>query len=298
MPATNLTRNHILNYNFGATGYAEPPATMYFGLSKSILTATDTSTGSTGVSELTLGATGYERGGQTGVSGFPNNKTNWSGATGAQLHNETIVQFPKSTGVWGVTGTAIQSVFITDGATGVTDIWWYSTLNPSIIVPNNTQLSFPAGAIVAGETGFAGTTLTLDRIMNYHFGATGYDPDEASTHHIYFGLSTTEVTKDGITTVTEPLAASGYARVGYDNNKTTWSTSSGSTPSLYNNISITFPKASASWGEIRSIFIADVITRHGGNILWFKSLSPSAYIQANTIYGLTGISGFAIDGTY
>jgi hypothetical protein len=292
MPATNLTRNHILNYNFGATGYAEPPTTMYFGLSTSVLSATDTSTGSTGVTELILGATGYARGGATGASGFANNKTNWGGATGCQLSNNTEVVFPQCSGVWGVTGAVIQDVFITDGPTGITNIWWYSTLVPPIIVTSPTVLSFPAGAIVVGETGIAGTTLTLNRIIDYHFGATGYDPDGAG-NHIYFGLSTTEVTAAGITTVTEPLAASAYIRVEYDNNKTTWSTSSG-TPGLYNNISITFPKASASWGEIKSIFIADVITRHGGNILFYKTLSPSAYIQANTVYGLTGISGFPV----
>jgi hypothetical protein len=285
--STNFTKNNILNYNFGATGYTPPPATMYFGLSKTTLNTGDISTGSTGVSELILGATGYAR------ESFANDKTNWSTSTAASLKNNLAVSFPQSTGIWSAEETSIKSTFVTDGPTGVTNIWWYSNLNPELVVPANTVVSFPIEGIAVTETGLAAATLTLNRILNYHFGKTSYDPD-GSGNHLYFGLSTTEITASGLTNVTEPLATSGYARVEVDNDKTTWTTSSGTTPSLNNDIPINFPKSTASWGIIVSIFIADVAARGGGNVLWYKTLTTPIYIQNNTVYTIPSTTGFSI----
>ena len=81
-------------------------------------------------------------------------------------------------------------------------------------------------------------------------------------------------------TVVEPLASSGYARVNYNNNKTTWTTST--TETLQNNVAIDFAPSSASWGVITSLFISDLATRSAGNILWYKNLSPGIIVQGGT----------------
>ena len=271
MPSTNLAINNILNYNFGGSAYSETlPATMYFGLSSTLVTATST------------GATVAEpSGGSYARKSFVNNTSNWATSTLGTLRNLAEVAFVKSTGIWSTSIAPILSVFISDsGTTGAGNIWWYATLSVPLVVPTLTIVSFPIGTIIVTQPSLSITTYTLNRILNYNFGAQTYDPDASGK--IYFGLSTSTVTEAGLSTVTEPLAASGYARVSHDNDKTTWTTSSGATPGLHNDISIAFPSSSASWGVINSIFIADVATRAAGNILWFDTLSPGIIVQTGT----------------
>jgi hypothetical protein len=59
-----------------------------------------------------------------------------------------------------------------------------------------------------------------------------------------------------------------------------WTTSTVGT--LSNGRAITFPTSTASWGEIKSIFIADSATRHAGNVMWYYTLSPYRTIANNT----------------
>ena len=139
MPATLLCLNNILNYNFGAIAYAQTlPATMYFGLSTHLLTATDVAT--TDAVEPTVGS--YAR------KSFTNNDTNWSTSTLGTSHNDVALTFIESTASW---GTAL-SIFITDTASGAGNIWWYYTLNPEIIIQDNTIVNFPIGSIIVSMT--------------------------------------------------------------------------------------------------------------------------------------------------
>jgi hypothetical protein len=120
------------------------------------------------------------------------------------------------------------------------------------------------------------TTYLLNEILNYNFGLQAYTVPST----LYFGLSSTVVTASGYTSVTEPAVGS-YARVSFTNNKTNWSTCSVPATGLYNNVAVSFPKSTASWGVMLSLFIIDS-SSGTGNILWFKTLDPAIIIQNKT----------------
>lgn len=123
------------------------------------------------------------------------------------------------------------------------------------------------------------TTLTKNNILNYNFGSQAYSPSLPST--MYFGLSTTLVGPTGLATTTEPLTASGYARVSYLNNTDKWTTST--VGSLSNKIAISFAQSSVAWGTILGVFIADSGTRATGNVIWYHNIDPSIIVQTLTI---------------
>jgi hypothetical protein len=116
------------------------------------------------------------------------------------------------------------------------------------------------------------TNLQANRILDFNFGASSY----SATSPLYIGLSTTSINNDG-TGYTEP-SGNAYARVSVTNNKTTWTTASGS--SLSNAIQVSFPESSGSWGTITHIFIADALS--GGAVLFFDALTSSRTVPANT----------------
>jgi hypothetical protein len=137
MPATNDTINAILNLTFGSQAAVpiDPmPATMYIGLSTTLVDAT-------GLASSTEPATAdaYAR-----VT-FTNNDTNWSTSTAASLHNDVAITFTESTASWGT----IQSIFIADSGTRAAgNILWYATLSPALVVGDNTVVSFGVGSVV------------------------------------------------------------------------------------------------------------------------------------------------------
>jgi hypothetical protein len=125
-------------------------------------------------------------------------------------------------------------------------------------------------------------------ILNWYFNkSTNIVP----TAYSYFGLSTTLV--DGLGIVTEPTGG-GYARIPYANVSANWnpymvsSTGSDWSAFLDNNYAITFPKSTASWGTMLSLFIASALT--GGTVLWYKTLRTGFIVQKNnTISFVAGI---------
>jgi len=124
------------------------------------------------------------------------------------------------------------------------------------------------------------TTAQLNNILNYTFGAVAFSPANPAT--MYFGLSTTTVDATGLASSTEPLTASGYARIAFTNNQSShWHNSTAA--SIHNDIAVTFAESTAAWGTILSVFIADSGTRAAGNIIWYQTLSPSLVVQDNTI---------------
>ena len=128
------------------------------------------------------------------------------------------------------------------------------------------------------------STLEKNRLLNFNFGNTAYGTDDGGNltpnpGQLWFGLALALVTATTTgTTVVEPTVGS-YARVNYDNNKTTWSVSSAN--SLYNAIAIDFVKSTAAQGIALSLFIANAVT--AGDILWYQTLSPSIVIQNSTV---------------
>ena len=142
MPATTLTLNNILNYNFGvrAYPYSLPDTIMYFGLSTTLV-------GATGLATVTEPATaaGYARYDYNGT----NAPETWTTSTEGTLSNVNSFSFSESSSAWGT----ILSIFIADAYSRNTGhVLWYQTLYPSLYVPTNFVVTFPAHSIVASMT--------------------------------------------------------------------------------------------------------------------------------------------------
>jgi hypothetical protein len=121
------------------------------------------------------------------------------------------------------------------------------------------------------------TTYTINQILNYNFGKQTYTVPST----LYFGLSSTEVTSSGYSSVTEPVAGN-YSRVSFTNNNSNWSTCTDPAVGLHNDAAVTFPESSASWGVMVSLFIIDS-SGGTGNVLWYKTLSTEIIVQNKTI---------------
>jgi hypothetical protein len=109
-----------------------------------------------------------------------------------------------------------------------------------------------------------------NKVLDLLFGSTAYSVPGT----LYIGLSTDTIddTTTG-STVVEPSGGA-YARVAVTNDKTTWSTASNG--SVQNDIDILFPEATASWGTVTHMFIADAVS--GGNILVWGALTTTKAI--------------------
>ena len=130
---TYYSANRILDRNFGGTAYT-PPATMYFGLSTTVIQIDGT-----GATEPSGGA--YAR------VALTNDKTNWGTASNASLTNSTAVTFPESTASWGT----ITYVGIWDASTAG-NVWFFDALSPSKVVQSATVVLFAIGAITVQMT--------------------------------------------------------------------------------------------------------------------------------------------------
>ena len=82
--------------------------------------------------------------------------------------------------------------------------------------------------------------------------------------------------------VTEPGGGS-YARTSaYGNTSSPLKWTASTVASLSNTDTVSFPKSTASWGTILSLFIANSGTTGAGNILWYCTLSPTITVLNNT----------------
>jgi hypothetical protein len=94
-----------------------------------------------------------------------------------------------------------------------------------------------------------------NEILDHIFGKATFTA--AAT--LYIGFSTADPLDDE-SGIAEPTG-NNYSRVAVDNNKTTWSTSSGG--AISNAIVIESPVASGSWGTISHFFITDASSGAG-----------------------------------
>jgi hypothetical protein len=201
------------------------------------------------------------------------------------LYNNRQIEFPSGSIDW-----TIVSIFIADSSTqgvGNSNVLAFYTMPTPFIVPSILFLALPPKSIrVSLPTTIlqpttspttCGTLFTINRILNYNFGGHIYTPDDGASK-LWFGLSTTVVDNTGLASVTEPLTADNYSRQGYlDSN---WNASTGVNPpsGVTNNAPVYFSTPTTTWGEIRSLFVSDSATRAAGNVLWYKTLSPSIYV--------------------
>jgi hypothetical protein len=135
MSFSTYLENTLLDEVFGGTGYT-PPATLYIGLSTTVLDSDDD------VPTEPAGG-GYARADVT------NNATNFpaTGGDGIKANGQPIT-FDQATGDWGT----VTHFFIADAATGNTNILAYGVLGTPKTIGNGDTASFAAGAL----------TITLD----------------------------------------------------------------------------------------------------------------------------------------
>jgi hypothetical protein len=117
--------------------------------------------------------------------------------------------------------------------------------------------------------------------------------------HLYMALFTAAPSDSGGGT---EVSGSSYARVTLDPSTTNWSSTGGATTTTNpsagtsgtssNNVAISFPTPSGSWGTITHVGIFDAIT--SGNLLFWGALSVSLAVTGSSTPFSFPISALAI----
>ena len=117
------------------------------------------------------------------------------------------------------------------------------------------------------------TNYSDGKLIELLLGATAY----ASPATVYAALSTTTPTQAGAT-FTEPVG-NAYARVAYSNVAANWPTYGAPATGVQvaNNIAITFPQATGSWGTVTYIGLFDAASL--GNLLAYGVLGTAQTIN-------------------
>lgn len=114
------------------------------------------------------------------------------------------------------------------------------------------------------------TYYQANKVLNFNFRNESYTPPTS----YFVGLSTTEIFPDG-TGITEPSDVA-YSRMEYVNNTGTLAWTTDNKTYVKNAIEIPFPTASAEWGTIKYVFLAD----ESDNILYYHPLKWNYYIKS------------------
>ena len=124
-----------------------------------------------------------------------------------------------------------------------------------------------------------------NKILDHVLGNSAYTAPST----VYIGLAVS-VSDDG--TITGEPSGGGYARVAVANNATNFPAVSGG--SKTNGTEILFPEATADWGTLSYVFIADAAT--GGNVLLYTPLpSPKTVETGDTVRFTAGSLTFTLD---
>jgi len=172
----------------------------------------------------------------------------------------------------------------------------YFGLSTETIPQLDTLSTIPEGLSYTGT----GVTLTMfntysigDKInvsgVDAYYGTTNIDGTwtigGAFTTYIQFVVdspptgTTPQYISGGLVCKIPPEPSGGnYSRPSYSNNKTTWGVSTAG--KLSSAIPIEFPTASADWGDIFSIFIADAATF--GNIFWYCNFNVDFFVGTSS----------------
>jgi len=128
LTATNYCRDQIANQVWGAVNIVVP-ASYFLGLST-------TSISISGSNATEPSGASYAR------VEISNDKTSFRYSSSGCILNAIAIAFAESSGSWGTCTTALLADDLTSGS-----IWFYQTLPSSIIVQNNTVVSFAASAL-------------------------------------------------------------------------------------------------------------------------------------------------------
>lgn len=108
------------------------------------------------------------------------------------------------------------------------------------------------------------------KVLDEVFGATAFTAPAT----VYIGLWTSALSDSATGSAAGEVSGGAYARVSVTNNKTNWTTASAG--ALSNATVVTFPAATASWGTVTHVGIADAAT--AGNMLAWADLTTSKTI--------------------
>ena len=135
-------------------------------------------------------------------------------------------------------------------------------------------------------------TVTLaNAALNLIFGATTWS---ARPSTLYFGLFTTNPT---ITGGGVEVSGNNYARKAITANTTNFSDPATAGDNVTNQIAITWPRASGSWGTVTGWGIFDAAT--GGNLLFFEALATPVAIGASQTPNIaSGALTFSLGGYF
>jgi hypothetical protein len=109
-----------------------------------------------------------------------------------------------------------------------------------------------------------------NKVLNHLLGATTYTPPAT----VYFALYTAAPSDAGGGT---EVSGGAYTRVAVTNNATNWP--SASFGIKRNSAVISFPEATATWGEIVAIGILDAAT--AGNLLFWTTITSRTVVQGD-----------------
>lgn len=146
MPKSTDACNRILNLMYSATAWpnvadnasASPLANVYVGLHSATLTAATNSQ-----AENESAYTNYARQARA-------RSTGWASASGGQISNAALLQFPQS----GATGGTLHTVSTGTTVSGATPVWHYGALNSPITIGASASITpqFLANQLVIQET--------------------------------------------------------------------------------------------------------------------------------------------------
>ena len=133
MSSTNFAKNKSQDFIFGAISFT-PPGNYYLGLSTSTIS-------SSGSNATEPSGANYAR------VALPNTKSTFTYSSSGCLVNNALVSFPQSSGSWGT----IINIGLWDSLTSGS-IYYYTTLNPAIVIQANTTVTFSASAITISQS--------------------------------------------------------------------------------------------------------------------------------------------------
>jgi len=130
------------------------------------------------------------------------------------------------------------------------------------------------------------TDLVNNKVLDCFFGGSAIDPPSG----LFVGLSLARAYKGGY--VSEPSGGA-YARAAVPNDLMHFPAAMAG--AKFNATAISFPAPTASWGSIRSVFVADAPS--GGNILAMADLPSTRRIEAGDPAPTIAVNAFFLSHT-
>ncbi len=240
---SNYVENKLLDHVLKVASFTPP--TIYIGLS----TADPTDDGS-GLAEPS--GKGYLR----------VEVEEWSAAASRASQNEVMIEFPEARGSWGV----ITHFALFDSLSGG-NMLGHGSLAESKTVNSGDSIYFEAGMVDVFVPSGGWSDAYANAILDHLLGNAVL----SQPGNIWVALAIAAILDaDTGSTITEPSGGS-YARVAHN----VWDAASGGASE--NTGEINFPTATADWGTLTHVALADLAS--GGNVILHGALGSSVVVD-------------------